>query len=565
MTTFDITDAFLERLVQRGIVCMAWTQVYDPAGSVVLSALSAAIPLMVLFYMLAIRRAKGHVAAIVGLAVAFVLAVALWGMPFGTAVSSVAYGMANGLFPIVWIVITAVWVYNMTVESGEFEIIKDSLARLTDDRRLQALFIAYAFSCFIEGTAGFGTPVAIAAAMLVGLGFTPLWGAGIALIANTAPVAFGAIGVPVIVAGQVSGFDPNLISAIVGRQLPFLSVIVPLWLCVTMCGFKRSMEVLPAILVAGLCFAISQFVFSNYHGPTLPDIMSAIITLVGLVILLRFWKPATIWRFEGEKPTVLTGKGYSFGEVIRAWIPFIILAVMVFFWGLPQFKNILNAVPGANLSFGWPGLHGEVMKTAPIVAQDAVYGATFAFNWLSAGGTAILLSGLVSVPMMPNYGFGKAIACFMRTLRQLTFPIVTIAMILGLAYLMNYSGMSSTLGLAFTHTGSLFPFFSPLLGWLGVFLTGSDTSSCALFGGMQKDTATAVGMSPELAVAANASGGVTAKMISPQSLSVATAATNMVGQEGNLFRFTIGHSIAMTLVLCVLTYLQAGPLSFMLP
>mgnify|MGYP002302997268 CR=1 FL=1 len=565
MTTFDITDAFLERLVQRGIVCMAWTQVYDPAGSVVLSALSAAIPLMVLFYMLAIRRAKGHVAAIVGLAVAFVLAVALWGMPFGTAVSSVAYGMANGLFPIVWIVITAVWVYNMTVESGEFEIIKDSLARLTDDRRLQALFIAFAFGAFLEGTAGFGTPVAITAAMLAGIGFNPLYAAGLCLIANTAPVAFGAIGVPVIVAGQVSGFDPNLISAIVGRQLPFLSVIVPLWLCVTMCGFKRSMEVLPAILVAGLCFAISQFVFSNYHGPTLPDIMSAIITLVGLVILLRFWKPATIWRFEGEKPTVLTGKGYSFGEVIRAWIPFIILAVMVFFWGLPQFKNILNAVPGANLSFGWPGLHGEVMKTAPIVAQDAVYGATFAFNWLSAGGTAILLSGLVSVPMMPNYGFGKAIACFMRTLRQLTFPIVTIAMILGLAYLMNYSGMSSTLGLAFTHTGSLFPFFSPLLGWLGVFLTGSDTSSCALFGGMQKDTATAVGMSPELAVAANASGGVTAKMISPQSLSVATAATNMVGQEGNLFRFTIGHSIAMTLVLCVLTYLQAGPLSFMLP
>ena len=348
---------------------MAWTQVYDPAGSVVLSALSAAIPLMVLFYMLAIRRAKGHVAAIVGLAVAFVLAVALWGMPFGTAVSSVAYGMANGLFPIVWIVITAVWVYNMTVESGEFEIIKDSLARLTDDRRLQALFIAFAFGAFLEGTAGFGTPVAITAAMLAGIGFNPLYAAGLCLIANTAPVAFGAIGVPVIVAGQVSGFDPNLISAIVGRQLPFLSVIVPLWLCVTMCGFKRSMEVLPAILVAGLCFAISQFVFSNYHGPTLPDIMSAIITLVGLVILLRFWKPATIWRFEGEKPTVLTGKGYSFGEVIRAWIPFIILAVMVFFWGLPQFKNILNAVPGANLSFGWPGLHGEVMKTAPIVAR----------------------------------------------------------------------------------------------------------------------------------------------------------------------------------------------------
>ena len=544
---------------------MPWVQQYAPVGGVVASACLAAIPLIILFYMLAVRKAKGHVAAAAGLIGALIVAVAVWNMPVSLAISSTLNGAAFGLFPIVWIVITAVWVYNMTVESGEFEIIKDSLARLTDDRRLQALFIAFAFGAFLEGTAGFGTPVAITAAMLAGIGFNPLYAAGLCLIANTAPVAFGAIGVPVIVAGQVSGFDPNLISAIVGRQLPFLSVIVPLWLCVTMCGFKRSMEVLPAILVAGLCFAISQFVFSNYHGPTLPDIMSAIITLVGLVILLRFWKPATIWRFEGEKPTVLTGKGYSFGEVIRAWIPFIILAVMVFFWGLPQFKNILNAVPGANLSFGWPGLHGEVMKTAPIVAQDAVYGATFAFNWLSAGGTAILLSGLVSVPMMPNYGFGKAIACFMRTLRQLTFPIVTIAMILGLAYLMNYSGMSSTLGLAFTHTGSLFPFFSPLLGWLGVFLTGSDTSSCALFGGMQKDTATAVGMSPELAVAANASGGVTAKMISPQSLSVATAATNMVGQEGNLFRFTIGHSIAMTLVLCVLTYLQAGPLSFMLP
>ena len=418
MTTFDITDAFLEHLVQRGIVCMAWTQVYDPAGSVVLSALSAAIPLMVLFYMLAIRRAKGHVAAIVGLAVAFVLAVALWGMPFGTAVSSVAYGMANGLFPIVWIVITAVWVYNMTVESGEFEIIKDSLARLTDDRRLQALFIAFAFGAFLEGTAGFGTPVAITAAMLAGIGFNPLYAAGLCLIANTAPVAFGAIGVPVIVAGQVSGFDPNLISAIVGRQLPFLSVIVPLWLCVTMCGFKRSMEVLPAILVAGLCFAISQFVFSNYHGPTLPDIMSAIITLVGLVILLRFWKPATIWRFEGEKPTVLTGKGYSFGEVIRAWIPFIILAVMVFFWGLPQFKAFLDGISGsiATKGFAWPMLDGMVSRTLPVVPAETPYAAFFKFGWLSAGGTAILLSGFFAVPFMPKYSFGKAVACFFSTI-----------------------------------------------------------------------------------------------------------------------------------------------------
>lgn len=544
---------------------MPWVQQYSPVGGVVTSACVAAIPLIILFYMLAIRRAKGHIAAAAGLIGALLVAVLVWKMPVSLAVSSTLYGAAFGLFPIIWIVITAVWVYNMTVESGEFEIIKDSLARLTDDRRLQALFIAFAFSCFIEGTAGFGTPVAIAAAMLVGLGFTPLWGAGIALIANTAPVAFGAIGVPLIVAAQVSGLDQMTVSAIAGRQLPILALIVPLWVCVTMCGFKRSMEVLPAIIVAGVCFAGAQFVLANYHGPTLPDIGSAIATIVGLVLLLKVWKPSSVFRFEGEEPTKLEGSGYPVGVVLRAWGPYIVLAVFVFFWGLPEFKKVLNDIPGALKAFEWPGLHGEVMKTAPIVAQDAVYGAKFTFNWLSAGGTAILLSGLVSVPFMPKYGFGDAAACFGRTFKQLIFPIVTIAMILGLAFLMNYSGMSSTLGLAFTHTGWLFPFFSPLLGWLGVFLTGSDTSSCALFGGMQKDTAIAVGMSPELAVASNASGGVTAKMISPQSLSVATAATNMVGQEGNLFRFTIWHSVGMTLVLCVLTYLQAGPLRFMLP
>lgn len=544
---------------------MMWTQVYNPTGNAVFSALLAAIPLFALFYMLAVRRSKGHYAAAVAVVLSAILSVFVWGMPMGTAASSFLYGAAFGLFPIVWIVVTAVWVYNMTVESGEFEYLKQSLANLTDDRRLQAIFIAFAFGAFLEGTAGFGTPVAITAAMLVGLGFKPLYAAGVCLIANTAPVAFGAIGVPIIVAGQVSGVSDMTISAIVGRQLPFLSIIVPLWLCVLMCGFKRSMEVLPAIAVAGVCFAGSQFLFSNFHGPTLPDIGSAIATIVALMLLLKVWQPKSIFRFEGEAPSNLEGQGYPLAVVLRAWAPYLVLAVFVFFWGLGSFKAILNGLPGTVFNISWPGLDGEVMKTAPIVQADAVYGAKFTFNWLSAGGTAILLSGLVSVPFMPKYGYGKAIACFMRTLKQLTFPILTIAMILGLAYLMNYSGMSSTLGLAFTHTGWLFPFFSPLLGWLGVFLTGSDTSSCALFGGMQKDTALAVGMRPELAVASNASGGVTAKMISPQSLSVATAATNNAGQEGKLFRFTIGHSIGMTLVLCVLAYLQAGPLSWMLP
>ena len=542
-----------------------WTQVYNPTGNAVLSALLAAIPLFALFYMLAVRRSKGHYAAAVAVVLSAILSVFVWGMPMGTAASSFLYGAAFGLFPIVWIVVTAVWVYNMTVESGEFEYLKQSLANLTDDRRLQAIFIAFAFGAFLEGTAGFGTPVAITAAMLVGLGFKPLYAAGVCLIANTAPVAFGAIGVPIIVAGQVSGVSDMTISAIVGRQLPFLSIIVPLWLCVLMCGFKRSMEVLPAIIVAGVAFGGAQFLLANFHGPTLPDIGSAIATIVALMLLLKVWQPKSIFRFEGEAPSNLEGQGYPLAVVLRAWAPYLVLAVFVFFWGLGSFKAILNGLPGTVFNISWPGLDGEVMKTAPIVQADAVYGAKFTFNWLSAGGTAILLSGLVSVPFMPKYGYGKAIACFMRTLKQLTFPILTIAMILGLAYLMNYSGMSSTLGLAFTHTGWLFPFFSPLLGWLGVFLTGSDTSSCALFGGMQKDTALAVGMRPELAVASNASGGVTAKMISPQSLSVATAATNNAGQEGKLFRFTIGHSIGMTLVLCVLAYLQAGPLSWMLP
>ena len=546
---------------------MAWTQVYDPVGGAVVSALLAAIPLFSLFYMLAVRRAKGHYASLVAVALSFILAVAVWGMPFGTAVGALSYGVAFGLFPIIWIVVTAVWVYNMTVESGEFEYIKESLARLTDDRRLQAIFIAFAFGSFLEGTAGFGTPVAITAAMLAGLGFRPLYAAGICLIANTAPVAFGTIGIPVIVGAQVSGLSDLHVSAIVGRQLPFLSVIVPLWLCVVMCGFKRSLEVLPAIMVAGVSFAASQFAFSNFHGPTLPDIMSAIITIISMVLLLRVWKPARIWRFEGEKETPLAGEAPSFGVVLRAWLPYIILALMVFLWGLPQFKGMLNAVPGAVLKFSWPALDGMINKAAPILAagKDPNYPAIFTLNWLSAGGTAILIAGFLSVPFMKGYSFGKAVACFFRTIYQLRFPILTIATILGLAYLMNYSGMSSTLGIAFTLTGPLFPLFSPLLGWLGVFLTGSDTSSNALFCGMQRSTAEVVGMDPYLAVAANSSGGVTGKMISPQSISVATAATGLVGNEGNLFRFTLGHSLAMTAFICVLTYLQSGVLHWMLP
>lgn len=547
-----------------------WTQVYDPLKSLfsgmpdyLLSALVAGIPLYLLFYMLAVKRAAGHKAALVGTLSALLLAIFVWNMPAVPAVSATIMGACFGLFPIVWIVITAVWVYNMTVESGEFEIIKNSLASLTDDRRLQAIFIAFAFSSFIEGTAGFGTPVAITAAMLVGLGFTPLYGAGIALIANTAPVAFGAIGVPIVVAGSVSGLDMMHISKIAGRQLPFLAIIVPFWICVTMCGFKRTFEVLPAILVSGICFAISLFFSSNFHGPYLPDIISAIVTIVGMIALLRVWKPKNIFRFPGETETAgPTQCNYSLGEIIRAWAAYIILAIMVFIWGLQGFKT---AMAGFTINIPWPSLHNVVVKTVPIVTQNTDYAAMYGFNFFTAAGTAILLSGLIACFIMPKYGPGKAVSCFFRTCYQLRFPVATIAMILGLAYIMNYSGMSSTLGLAFTNTGALFPFFSPILGWLGVFLTGSDTSSNALFGSLQRTTAEAVGVDPHLTVASNASGGVTGKMISPQSISVATAATGMIGQEGNLFRFTLFHSIAMTLVMCVITLLQAYWLKWMLP
>ncbi|MCM0754836.1 lactate permease LctP family transporter [Desulfovibrio aminophilus] len=542
-----------------------WIQAYNPLGSILVSALVAGIPLYILFFMLAVKRMAGHKAAIAATVVAVLLAIFVWGMPAGLAINATVYGAAFGLFPIVWIVITAIWIYNMTVESGEFEIIKNSLASITDDRRLQAILVAFAFGSFIEGTAGFGTPVAITAAMLVGLGFNPLYAAGICLIANTAPVAFGAIGIPIVVAAKVSDLEVMKISQICGRQLPFLSVIVPLWLAVTMSGFKRAMEVLPAVLVAGVCFAGSQFIFSNYHGPYLPDIMSAIITIVGLGAFLRVWKPKNVWHFPDEAPSAggPVKCEYGMGEVLRAWTPYIILAVMVLLWGLESVKKFLDGILLIKIS--WPGLHNVVLKTAPIVAKDVPYGAVFNLNLLSAAGTAIFFSGLLAVLVIPKYGFGKAFSCFGRTIYQLRFPILTIAMILGLAYIMNFSGMSSTMGLAFTATGSLFPFFAPILGWLGVFLTGSDTSSNALFGSLQKTTAQQIGVDPALCVAANSSGGVTGKMISPQSISVATAASNMVGHEGDIFRFTLPHSIAMLLVVSVLTMLQAYVLKWMLP
>jgi lactate permease len=544
---------------------MMWTQIYNPLGNIALSALVAGIPLIAILYMLGIRRAPGHHAAMLGTGSAVLLAIIVWGMPVSLAVSSTLLGMLFGIFPICWIVISGVWIYNMTVESGEFEIIKNSLASITDDRRLQALFIAFAFGAFIEGTAGFGTPVAITAAMLTGLGFNPIYAAGICLVANTAPVAFGSIGIPIITAGQVTGLDPMKISQIVGRQLPLLSVLVPLWLVILMGGWKRSVEVLPAVIVAGLSFALTQFFASNYLGPMLPDILSALVCIVSLLLFLRVWKPAQVFHFPDEKPSTITQGtlDYSLGRVIQAWAPYLIMAVMVLLWGLDPVKKVLNGIYMG--VFNWPGLHNEVIRAVPIVAKNTPYAAQYIFNFFSAAGTCVLFAGLLAVLVMPNYSHGRAVQCLGKTIKQISFPILTISLVLGLAYIMNYAGMSATLGLAFTSTGHFFPFFAPILGWIGVCLTGSDTSSNALFGNLQKTAAEQLGIDPNLTVAANSTGGVAGKMISPQSISVATAATGWIGHESDIFRFTLKHSVGMCLVIAILTYLQAYTLRWMLP
>lgn len=540
-----------------------WIQIYDPISkSIGLSALVAGLPIYALFYLLAVKRMKGHVAGAIASALALLAGIVIWGIPASTAIGSYTYGFVFGLFPIVWIVITAIWVYNMTVESGEFEIIKNSLACITDDRRLQAVFIGFAFGSFIEGTAGFGTPVAITAAMLAGLGFNPLYAAGLCLIANTAPVAFGAVGIPITALAKATSLNEMAISQIVGRQLPFLAVIVPIWLSVTMCGFKRSLEVMPALLVAGVAFAGTQFLMSNFHGPALPDILSAIVTIVALWAFLRVWKPKAVFHFPDEPaPTGPAVCNYSSGEIIRAWTPYIILAVLVLIQGWPSIKPEL--AKAWSVPIEWPMYHKMVAKMAgdKVTALPAIY----SFQPLAAAGTAILLSGILALFVIPNYGVGRAVKCFGTTIVQLRWPIVSIGNIVGLAYVMNANGMSTTLGLALAGTGVMFPFFAPILGWLGVFLTGSDTSSNLLFGNLQKVTAQAIGVSPELCAAANTSGGVTGKMISPQSISVAVAATGLHGKDGDIFRFTLWHSVAMLMFISCLTMLMAYPLKWMLP
>ena len=533
-----------------------WTINPNPFGNVALSALVAAIPIAFLFVALAILRMKGHVTAILATLLGVAVAVLAFGMPVQLAALSTAFGMLYGFWPVAWIVITAVFLYNLSVKTGQFEVIKNSLASITDDRRLQALLIAFSFGAFLEGAAGFGTPVAISSAMLVGLGFNPLYAAGLCLLANTAPVAFGAIGIPIVVAGQVSGIDSHAISQMVGRTLPFLSMVIPFYLVVLMAGLKKGFEVWPAALVSGGSFALAQFLSANFLGPLLPDIIASITSIVCLTLFLRVWRPKQAWRFATEAPS--NGKEqlrYSGGQVFRAWAPFIILSIFVGAWGVKPIAAFLDTF---TVKFAFPGLTGMVLRNGTALP------AVFKLNVLGAAGTSILLTALVSLPVM-GASASLAVKTFGQTLRTLKFTMVSIPVILGFAYIINWGGMANALGNAFAETGQLFPLLAPFLGWIGVLVTGSDTSANALFGKLQEVTATKLGIDPVITVAANTCGGVCGKMISPQSLSVATAAVGLVGKEADIFRFTLKHSIILTCVIAVMTYLQSNILGFLVP
>jgi lactate permease len=537
---------------------MQWNQVIDPLNNIGLSAILALLPILFIFWALIIKKMKGYQASLIATSLAIFIAISAYGMPFKLAMLSTLNGVFYGLFPICWIVITAVFLFNLTVKSGQFEIIKNYMASITADRRLQALLIAFSFGSFLEGTAGFGAPVAITAAMLVGLGFNPLYAAGICLIANTAPVAFGAIGTPITVASQVTSIPELAISQMVGRTLPILSVILPFYLVVIMAGFKKTREVLPAILVSGISFAFLQWFTSNYIGPALPDVIAGIGSIVSMILLLKYWKPKSIWRFANEpEPTINIENNYSTMEIIRAWAPFIILTIVIIAWGIKPIKEVFNAI--AATQFEFPGLHNSILdqngKAIPHI---------FKFNYLSASGTAILISALVSVPIV-GLKFKEAWQIFLETLAQLKFPIITISAVLGFAYIVNDSGITLSMAAALATTGLVFPFFSPMLGWLGVFITGSDTSANALFGKLQASTATSIGVDPVITVAANVSGGVVGKMISPQSIAVAAAAGNLVGKESDLFRFTVKHSFIMLVFVCLIVIAQAYIFTWIIP
>jgi lactate permease len=543
-----------------------WTQVYSPvAGNIFLSALVAALPVFVLLGFLA-KHVRAHYSAILGLITCLSVAIFVYKMPVGMAGMAAFNGALVGLLPIGWIVLNAIFIYDITVKSGDFEVVKHSIAGLASDRRIQALLIAFSFGAFIEGAAGFGTPVAISAAMLIGLGFRPMQAAGLALIGNTAPVAYGALGTPIIALAGVTGLPLDMLSAAVGRILPVFSLIVPFWIIWTMAGRKAMLEVWPACLVAGGSFAITQFLVSNYHGPWLVDIIGAIVSMVALVIFLKIWQPKNIWRYEHERDeSVAANVTQSRGKVVKAWMPWIFLSVFVFAWGTPHVKNFLNGGTKAQPNFLYgktvknfeiPLLHNNVEKAPPVVAKKSKEAAVYSLNWLSTTGTSLFLAGICSGLLL---GFGplELLKIFGNTINRVKISLLTIAAMLALGFTSKSAGLDATMGLAFAATGALFPFFSAMLGWLGVALTGSDTSSNVLFGGLQKITAQQLGLNPVLTAAANSAGGVMGKMIDAQSLVVASVATNQQGEEGNILRYVFFHSLSLAALVGVVIFLYA--------
>jgi len=534
---------------------MTWTQVYTPvAGNLFVSALVAAVPIVLLLGALAFFHVKAHIAALLGLAAALVIAVVAYGMPVGMAVMSAVNGALFGLMPIGWIILNAIFVYDVSVKTGKFEIAKDTIAGIAADRRIQVLLIAFSFGAFIEGAAGFGTPVAISAAMLIGLGFRPLAAAGLALIGNTAPVAFGALGIPLITLAKVTGLPEMLLSASTGRHLTIFSVIIPFWLVWAIAGFGGMLEVWPACLVAGVFFAVPQFIISNFFGPSLVAIGGSIISISATYVLLKFWQPKTIWRFPEERDVVRPEvKKHSTREAFLAWMPWIVLTVFVFVWGQPSVKSWLNSLFAP--SFEMPGLHKLVERVPPVTKKPTLEDAKYVFNILSATGTSLFLTGVVA-GLALKLGVGELVKIYLGTLKRVRFSLLTIAAMLALGFTTRFSGSDSTMGLAFASTGPLFPFFSPVLGWLGVALTGSDTSSNVLFGNLQVVSAGKLGMSPILAASANSSGGVMGKMIDAQSIVVAAVATGEHGKEGQILRYVFWHSLVLACLVGIVVFLQ---------
>nr|WP_298726004.1 L-lactate permease [uncultured Steroidobacter sp.] len=537
-----------------------WAQSYDPFGNAIVSTFMAAVPVVVLLGCIGLLKMKAHVAALLGIASSLAIAIVAFGMPTGMATRAAAFGAAYGLMPIGWIILNVIFLYRLTEQRGQFRILQDSIAGITPDRRLQLLLIAFGFGAFFEGAAGFGTPVAVTGAMLIGLGFSPLAASGLSLIANTAPVAFGALGTPVLALASVTGLDVHELSGMVGRQLPFFSIIVPFWLICAFAGWRGMLQVWPAILVAGVAFAIPQYLVSNFHGPWLVDIVAALCSMGALTLFLRVWQPASIWhsttRGQPEKAVAAepAATAHTSEQVFKAWLPWIVLSVCVFLWGTPQVKAWLDSLFSIKLPVG--GLHELVQKVPPVVAAPSAEAAVYNFNLLSMTGTGILVASVIS-SMLMKFSPREFLREYFQTLVVVRLSLLTIAAMLALGYVTRYSGADATMGLAFAQTGWLYPLFGTMLGWLGVALTGSDTASNVLFGGLQRITSEQLGLNPVLMAAANSSGGVMGKMIDAQSIVVASTATRWYGHESEILRYVFFHSIALALLVSLLVLGQA--------